>query len=279
MARGGQVALALDELPILVNRLLKGNDQRITPEGKRTADEFMSWLRKNGQEHRGKISMILSGSVSLEPILQQAGLSAHANIFSAFDLKPWDEETAMACLAALAETYHLDLPTVVRKEMCRRLRCQIPHHVQRFFDVLHEHLRHAGRSTASADDVRLVYDNEMLGVRGQVDMAHYEERLRMVLGDEAYPVALEMLTEAATTGGRLSHDAIARQRARQATDANPVQIDDVLHLLEHDGYLATRDDGYCSISGLLEDWWRVRYGGSRASSASPSVEPAGSAQR
>ena len=80
--------LALDELPILVNRLLKGNDQRITPEGKRTADEFLSWLRKNGQEHRGKISMILSGSVSLEPILQQAGLSAHANIFLAFDLEP-----------------------------------------------------------------------------------------------------------------------------------------------------------------------------------------------
>ena len=187
LARGDhRVALALDELPILVNRLLKGDDHRITPEGKRTADEFLSWLRKNGQEHRGKISIILSGSVSLEPILQQAGLSAHANIFPAFDLKPWDEKTAMACLAALAKTYGLELPTAVCEEMCRRLRCQIPHHVQRFFDVLHQHLRRAGRSSASAEDIGQVYDNEMLGVRGQVDMAHYEGRLRMVLGDEAY---------------------------------------------------------------------------------------------
>ena len=279
LARGSQVALALDELPILVNRLLKGNDQRITPEGKRRADEFLSWLRKNGQKHQGKISIILSGSVSLEPILQQAGLSAHANIFSAFDLKPWDEETAMACLAALAETYHLDLPTVVRKEMCRRLRCQIPHHVQRFFDLLDLHLHRAGRSTASVDDVRHVYDNEMLRVQGQMDMEHYEGRLRMVLGDEAYQVALEMLTEAAVTSGRLSGDAIARQRELQASNANSVQIDDLLYLLEHDGYLARRDDGYCFISGLLEDWWRVRYGGSRASSASPSVQPARSTQR
>ena len=277
LARGGQVALALDELPILVNRLLQGNDHRVTPERKHKADEFLSWLRKNGQEHRGKISMILSGSVSLEPILQRAGLSAHANIFPAFDLRSWDEETAMACLAALAKNYGLDLPTAVRKEMCRRLRCQIPHHVQRFFDLLHEHLRRNRRSTASVEDIGLVYDNEMLGVRGQVDMAHYEGRLRMVLSDEEYPVALEMLTEAAVNQGRLSANAIARQRELQDSEANPVQIEDVLHVLEHDGYLARQDDGYCFISGLLEDWWRVRYGHSRASSASPSVEPVRSA--
>ena len=278
LARGNQVALALDELPILVNRLLKGDDERITAEGRRAADEFLSWLRKNGQEHRGRISMILSGSVSLEPILQQAGLSAHANIFSAFDLKPWDEETAMACLAALAKTYDLDLSTAVRQEMCRRLRCQIPHHVQRFFDALHEHLRRARRSDASMDDVAHVYDNEMLGVRGQMDMEHYEGRLRMVLGEEACRIALDMLTEAAVNHGRLSADAIARQRELQASETNPVRIEDVLHVLEHDGYLAKEDDCYCFTSGLLEDWWRVRYGRSRTP-ASPSMEPARSTQR
>ena len=278
LARDGQVALALDELPILINRLLKADNHRITPEGKRTADEFLSWLRKNGQEHRDKIAMILSGSVSLEPILQQAGLSAHANIFSAFNLQPWDEDTAMKCLAALAKTYHLDLPIEVRKEMCRRLRCQIPHHVQRFFDVLHEHLRRKGRNGASIADVSDVYENEMLGVQGQMDMPHYEERLRMVLGDEAYRVALEMLKEAAVTGGRLSSDAIAKQREQQASEANPVPIEDVLHVLEHDGYLARQDDGYGFTSGLLEDWWRVRYGGSRAPSASPTVETGQSAK-
>ena len=278
LARGGQVVLALDELPILVNRLLKGNDYRITPERKGAADEFLSWLRKNGQEHRGEISMILSGSVSLEPILQQAGLSAHANIFPTYDLRPWDEETAMACLAALAKTYHLDLPIAVRKEMCRRLRCQVPHHVQRFFDALQEHLRRAGRMAASAGDVRIVYDNEMLGVRGQMDMEHYEGRLRLVLGDEASRVAFEMLTEAAVAG-RLIDDAIARRRAPQASEATPVHIDQVLHVLEHDGYLARQDAGYSFTSGLLEDWWRVRYGRSAASSAFPSTEPAPSAER
>ena len=45
------------------------------------------------------------------------------------------------CLAALAETCGLELPLAAGKEMCRRLRCLVPHHVQRFFDSLDEDLR------------------------------------------------------------------------------------------------------------------------------------------
>ena len=274
LAQGGNTVLALDELPVLVNRLLKGDDYTITPERKRATAEFLSWLRKNGQAHRGKVSMILSGSISLEPILQQAGLSAHANIFSPFDLKPWDEETASRCLGALAATYGLDLSIAVRQAMCRLLRCQIPHHVQRFFDVLHEDLRRAARKTASIEDVQRVYEDDMLRVRGQMVMEHYEERLRMVLGSEEYRVAFDLLTEAAVDGV-LSRAAITRHRDRQAAKADPVSIDDILHVLEYDGYLARHEGGYRYISGLLEDWWRTRYGRSRTS-VSPDAAPAGS---
>ena len=71
---GRPIVLALDELPILVNRMLKDADHRITPEGRRDIDEFLSWLRRNGQDHRDRICLIVSGSVGLEPILRQAGL-------------------------------------------------------------------------------------------------------------------------------------------------------------------------------------------------------------
>ncbi|MXZ70039.1 MAG: ATP-binding protein [Acidobacteria bacterium] len=104
------VVLAIDELPILVNRMLKDADSRIVPEGKCAVDEFLSWLRRNGQEHRERLCLIVSGSVSLEPILRQAGLSAHANIFSPFELRPWNQQTALECLAALAEGCGIDLP-------------------------------------------------------------------------------------------------------------------------------------------------------------------------
>ena len=284
--RDRPVVLAIDELPILVNRMLKDDHYRITPEGKRDADEFLSWLRRNGQEHRGGICLIVSGSVSLEPILRQAGLSAHANIFSPLALQPWDEQTALNCLDALAQGCGLDLPLVARRAMCRRLRCLVPHHVQRFFESLDEDLRMAGKRNATEDDVARVYTDEMLGVRGQADLDHYESRLKLVLGPEGYRDALDLLTQAAVRDGVLERAAIDRFRdyfrAREAAAAVPIDdirvrpsgrgpatgwetaeavpIDDILRVLEHDGYLEARDDGYRFVSGLLEDWWHARHG-------------------
>ena len=255
------VVLAIDELPILVNRLLRGDTDRITPEGRRVAEAFLSWLRRNGQAHRGRISMILSGSIGLEPLLQQAGLSAHANIFSAYDLKPWSEETAVLCLAALAESYEIDLAPEIRQQMCRRLRCCIPHHVQMFFDKLHDHLRHAGRRIAAPEDVEKVYLHEMLGVRGQVDLQHYEGRLETILGRTGYPIALELLAATAAKG-RLDGDTVDRYRECYSArdEESAPSVDDVLHVLRHDGYLNRQDGGYGFVSGFLEDWWRSRYG-------------------
>ena len=257
------VVLAIDELPILVNRLLRGNSDAITPEGTRAADEFMSWLRKNGQEHRGRVVMILSGSVGLEPILRKAGLSAQVNIYAPLDLKPWTEDVAVDCLAALAETYGVDLPLEVRRDMCRRLRHLVPHHIQQFFDHMHEHLRRENKTEASLADVKRVYEDEMLSVRGQVDLEHYEGRLRMVLGMEEYRIALALLTEASVSGGFLSDDSVELYRRSveetgQADDPR-IMIENVLHLLEHDGYLERQGGGYRFVSGLLENWWHARH--------------------
>lgn len=195
------VVLALDEFPILVNRLLRDDEDRITREGRRDGDAFLSWLRRAGQVHGGQVVIVPSGSVGLEPILAQAGLSAQANIFSAYDLKPWSERTAGACLAELASSYGVGLPPEVREDMCRRLRCCIPHHVQMFFDKLHDHLRRAGQANATLEDAERVYLHDLLSVRGQMDLQHYEGRLETVLGRTGYPVALEVLTAAAVGHG------------------------------------------------------------------------------
>ena len=267
------VVLAIDELPILINRLLRDDGSRITQEGTRMADAFLSWLRKNGQAHRGQVSIILSGSVGLEPLLEQAGLIAHANIFAPYDLEAWNEETAVSCLGALAQTYRVGLPLEIRRDMCRRLRCCVPHHVQMFFDKMHDHLRRAGRPEASPDDAEWVYLHEMLSVRGQADLQHYEGRLETILGREAYPIALEVLTETAVRG-RLDGDFINRCRTyftiRDEDDGKGItSFEDVLHVLLHDGYLERHEGGFRFISGLLEDWWRSRYGHNFVSVVAP----------
>ena len=251
----------MDEFSIFVNRLLRGEQgEDITPKGKQVAGEFLSWLRHNAQTHRGRIVLIVSGSVGLEPILRQAGLRAHASAFLPFNLKPWDEETAMECLDALAAGYGIRLPVAVRQEMCRRLRCGIPHHVQQFFHYLHEHLRQAGRREASLKDVAAVYEQDFLGAHGQMVLDHYETRLRMVLGERGYPTAIRVLTKAAVNEGKLSDLDVTQFQEDAQASPESMPIKDVLHTLEHDGYLAQEDGDYRFVSGLLEDWWRARHG-------------------
>ena len=106
----------------------------------------------------------------------------------------------------------------VTTEICRHLRCCVPHHVQQFFDYLHQHLRRNGSTTATIEDVALVYERELLSVRGQIDLEHYEVRLRMVLGDVGYGTALELLTEAAVNEGELTpqgHTGVTAMRLRR----------------------------------------------------------------
>ena len=98
----------------------------------------------------------------------------------------------------------------------------------------------------------------MLGVRGQVDLDHYENRLKLVLGAKGYRCALELLTEAAVNGGKLARDSVMRYTER--TPGGRDAIADVLRILEHDGYLERWGDGHRFVSDLLEDWWRARHG-------------------
>jgi len=255
------VVLMFDEVPIMLNYMLKDEDFRITPERRARADEFLSWLRKNTIEHQGKVRTIISGSIGLEPILRQARLSATINHFLPLELKPWDEETAKGCISALANEYSVALQDGVPKEMVKRLGCCIPHHVQMFFSHIYDRCKRKGKMECLVGEVGEVYEKEMLGVRGHPELTHYEERLEMVLGKELFTMAIDMLTEAAVTGC-LTKEAIAglqKEYALEEGDIGEAQKE-VIWVLEHDGYLKRTEKGHVFVSKLLQDWWKNRHG-------------------
>jgi len=80
------VALFFDEVAILANRLLRGSDYTITNQRRQEVDAFLSWLRANCIRHQGKIRLVVTGSIGLEPLVRQAGLSATLNTFTPFHL-------------------------------------------------------------------------------------------------------------------------------------------------------------------------------------------------
>jgi hypothetical protein len=225
-----------------------------------SGDLFLSWLRDNSVRHQGKIRIVLSGSIGLEPILRQGRLSATMNNFEPFELKPWDEATACGCVEALAANYHLALEAGVPEKMADMLGCCIPHHVQMFFRHAHDWCKRHHLEKITNQDVDNVYNKEMLSIRGHAELTHYEERLKMVLGEEIFPLALELLTETAVVGC-LTAEAIAV--LSQSFEFCTLSVQDaktqILEILEHDGYLERGEGGYCFVSKLLGDWWRARY--------------------
>lgn len=254
------VLLLIDEVPLMVNRMLKGEDFKITSERKARVDEFMSWLRKNSLEHQGKIRIVLSGSIGFEPILRQAGLSATINNFQPFDLKPWDTSTAIGCLQALAAEYGVHFKNDAEAAMVKRIGCCIPHHVQMFFTHVYDRCKRRERMDFYSDEVNDIYESEMLGIRGHAELTHYEDRLKLVLGPELFPLALEMLTETAVSGC-LTRQTLAALQKGYEFDEISVQSaeEEILRVLEHDGYIKAGKGGYVFESYLLQDWWKKRY--------------------
>jgi hypothetical protein len=255
------VLLMIDEVPLLVNRMLKGEDFKITPERKARVDEWMSWLRKTSLAHQGKIRIVLSGSIGFEPILHQAGLSATINNFQPFDLKPWDDETAVGCIRALASEYGVCFQDDAENGMVKRLGYGIPHHVQMFFTHVYDRCVRRGNMTFAADEVEDIYEKEMLGIRGHAELTHYEDRLKLVLGPEIFTPALEILTETAVTGYLTRETLVALLESYAFEEKSPKDAgEEILRVLEHDGYLKKGSKGFVFESNLLRDWWGKRYG-------------------
>jgi hypothetical protein len=251
--------LFIDELPILVMRLLKGGHDDVVAEGIAAAEMLMSWLRAKSLEHNEQLRLVITGSIGLEPVLERAGLSATINHLTPLNLEPWDEPTALGCLFALASQYQLHLEEDAARTMARLLGCCIPHHVQMFFaHVLRDANRRASASI-SQEDVERVYHGSMLSNRGHAELSHLEERLKQIVGLKLLPLTLDLLTEAATTG-ELTDTAVQILVQDQEEPVVRGQLHEILRILEHDGYLTRKDEAYIFVSDLVRDWWKARFG-------------------
>ncbi len=250
------VVIFMDEVPILVNRLLMGGDFQITPERRQAVDIFMSWLRDNSLKHTGQIRMVITGSIGLGPVLQRGGLSATINHLTPFSLDAWEPNIAKQFIQEATKAENLTFHPDALDHIIENLGSCIPHHVQLYVKNIREDCRKFGVQEVTCVRVAEIYKEKMLGVRGHAELNHMEERLKLTLGLDLYPFALELLTEAAVAN-LLTPEAVRvlSQESKQTFDV----ARDILRTLEHDGYLQKDTQGYQFVSKLLKDWWSSHY--------------------
>lgn len=252
LGASGQVVLMLDELPVLLVRLLRRQDD--------SAELFLSWLRRVALSDL-PIQVVVTGSIGLHPIARRAGLSGTLNHYTPVPLGPWSAGVTLDCLDALASHCDLGWEAEAREEVVARLGSCVPFHVQLLFSLLEEDARRTRRNTVRVEDVQRVYAQHLMTTHGHTELAHMEERLKLAVRPEHHELAIEVLTEAAVAG-RLDGPTALRLAADLGHPGAGARIalQDVLGVLEHDGYLEQVEGSWWRFpSLLLRDWWSRRY--------------------
>ena len=256
--RGQRVLLVIDELPILLKRILDRDG-----DGSRRVDEFLSWLRGAMQAiDAGSPVLIVSGSIGLAPLVQRLGIPDRINYLDPLRLGPWDRHASTACFDLLAANHGLRVEEGVADAVYDTIGLGIPHHVQSFFARLREFAVMNNRERVTVADVATVYRTVLLGPAGQNDLVHYQTRLKEALEDDLHTIAMEILADAAIRGAftPTARRCLEQCYAPVAADV-PGRITDVLDVLVHDGYLEDADEGFRFPSRLLRDWWSARFRG------------------
>lgn len=254
------VVVALDELPILLSRLLCAQGEVMTREGIHRSHLFLSCIREASIRHRGRIRFVVSGSIGLEPLLDRARISDVMNTFTPLEIGPWERLAALAYLEDRAGRNNMRFAEGAQDRLLTLLGCFIPHHVATFMNSLRADADRRSCRTCSIADVDRVYREKMLSVHGHMELATYENRLYRVVSLELRGAALAMLTEAAVTG-RLTPKAgliILENHGITGTEARE-NLRFLLGVFGHDGYLRASGDSYVFVSNLLRDWWRHRF--------------------
>ena len=249
--RGGQgnLLIILDELPLLVSRMLR------TDEGRNEADRFLSRLRhwRQSPELRGRLRTLVGGSIGLEGVLRRAGMSGSINDLAPFRLDSWDQRTAEAFLVELGRHYNFRLPEVATARMLDLLRDPVPYHVQLFFSSLRDSCR-GNVASLSREAIDQCFEERLAGASGTAHLDHYATRLEAALDSGAYETACTILDLACLhrNGTRPAELDDLRQR-------DSWTFASVLHDLEADGYLFRQGGRLCFRSNLVREWWRKRH--------------------
>ena len=251
------VLLVLDELPIFLSHLLVQDEQDGTDE----AHLFLRWLRGERQHHAGSsLVQVVSGSIGMAPLVKRMGVPDSINDLYSFRLGPWDRTRSIVCLKSLAEHSEVAVDDAVFGAIYDALGVGIPHFIQSFFVRLQDFAVMNDRTRLTAEDVRIVYDNELLGAAGDSDLPHYQNRLQKSLDERTYQVAMEIQAEAATQGIFTADARRVLERAYSKVLPNPRErVDEALDVLVHDGHLEKTDGGHRLAFRLLEDWLRARF--------------------
>ena len=246
---GRKLLIILDELPILISRMLRVDGRR------RDADLLLARLRqwRQAPTMRGTVHTLVGGSIGLEGILRRAGLSASINDLVPFRVDPWDRSTAVQFLHGLGRDIGFRLGDQSVARILDLLVDPVPYHVQLFVSALRSACK-GDASLVSPEAIDHCFDQQLAGESGTAHLDHYEKRLELALDEQECAMAHSILGLASRSRDGVRMSDLGRLRRGEPT------FQSVLRDLKADGYVMEGDGRLVFRSNLLRVWWRKHHG-------------------
>ena len=244
-----KLLLVIDELPILVSRVLRAG-------GHRDAELLLSRLRhwRQSPELRGRVHTLVGGSIGLEGVLRRARISGTINDLAPLHLDSWEDSTAADFLAGLGHGSQFPLDASSIAMILELLRDPVPYHVQLFFSALRD-ISRGDSSRVSPELTERCFAERLTGASGTAHLDHYVTRLETALDEREYKLAQEVLSRSSR---RRDGASLAELSGLIESDERTFRV--VLHDLEADGYLIREANRLAFRSNLLREWWRRHHG-------------------
>ena len=244
---GVNLLIIVDELPVLVSRMLRADNDT------RSVELLLSKLRHWRQAPElHKVRTLVGGSIGLEGVLRRAGISGLINDLTPFPLESWDRDTATEFLARVGRHSNFLLDQCPISQILDLLRDPVPYHVQLFFSALRDAC-HGQLAGISPDLIERCFAERLAGATGTAHLDHYETRLEIAFNRDEHETARGIL-------GRVSDRAGADLAGlHEISRPNEIMFHSVLRDLQADGYLDRQGDHLRFRSNLLREWWSKRH--------------------
>ena len=246
LPEGRRLLIIIDELPILVSRMLRSEG------GREDAALLLGRLRRWRQTPalRDKVQALIGGSIGLEGVLRRARLSASINDLAPFRVASWSRPTAARFLKDVGKDAGFPLTDRWIERMLDLLRDSVPYHVQLFFAALQNDCD-GTPGVLSSSVIERCFEERLTGPEGTPHLDHYASRLEFVFDSPEREFAYEVLARASRLENGVPRSEIAAENG-----AREARTGAVLQALEADGYLERRDDCFAFRSNLVRVWWR-----------------------
>lgn len=240
-----KLILLIDEFPQVIENIIEMNPE----QGETLAKQFLHKNRelRHHPELHNKVSFIYTGSIGLENVAARLNSSKIINDLTHIQIKPLEQSEAQLFIAQLLTNLDFSMEQNTIAYLINKVEYLIPFYIQL---ILYELKQQKNLQIVTEAQIDQAIEG-MLKQRQHFE--HWHSRLRTALDHQAYKYAKQILNQISNPENK----SITKAEAMNlAVGFNiETELDTILQMLEHDGYINKQQGIYCFNSPILRQWW------------------------